>query len=92
MGDIITSNETQLALDAKESSGREFYKELRPVAQRRLKKIMLNSGNEKLAASIAMDVLDRAGDSKAPENHSGQIVITDSQVNLLMQVAKEIEK
>jgi spore germination cell wall hydrolase CwlJ-like protein len=66
------------------------YKVLAPDARSLLRKVMLNSKNEKLAISVAESVLDRAGETKKVETKAVQpIYITNSQVQLLAQVAKE---
>jgi len=56
-----------------------------------LRRSMLNSGDKKLAVSTALEVLDRAGETKKTDTGiSRPVIIKDSQVQLLVQVAKEV--
>lgn len=92
MSDITEATSKELEA-FEEDDSRQVYKDLRPIAQRVLKRTMLTSGNEKLAVSVAQDILDRSGESKTPESKGDgtMVLVTNSQVNLLMQVAKELE-
>lgn len=60
-------------------------------ARSTLRRAMLNSRDQKLSVSVAESILDRAGKGKRNNNEAGgtQIVISDSQVQLLMQAHKE---
>ena len=56
-----------------------------------LRRTMLNGVDKKLAASMALEILDRAGEVKKTDNIvSRPVIIKDSQVQLLVQVAGEI--
>lgn len=60
-------------------------------ARSTLRRAMLNSRDQKLSVSVAESILDRAGKGKRNTGEAGgtQIVISDSQVQLLMQAHKE---
>ncbi len=76
--------------------GDEFIKTnlFRPLvedARSTLRRLMLNTDNDKLAFSVAESIMDRAGETKKNSAPTGsQVVITDSQVQLLLQVQKEV--
>lgn len=68
-----------------------LFLDLAPTAKRILHQTMV-SGDPKLARDTAQDVLDRAGMTKKSEiKQATQIVITNSQVEVLMRVADEVE-
>lgn len=74
------------------SSGKNIFKELVPDAKRTLRRTMLMSRDNKLALETAKDVLDRAGETKKVEERAQRsVVISNSQIQLLLQVAKEID-
>lgn len=88
---IDTGNETT-ALDNPEPKS-NIFADLVPDARRTLRRVMLMSHDNKLATETAKDVLDRAGQTKKIEERQQRpIIISDSQVNLLLQVAKEIDE
>jgi len=56
-----------------------------------LRRLMLNGKDKKLAGNMALEVLDRAGEGKKTDQGINRpVVIKDSQVQLLVQVAKEV--
>ena len=56
-----------------------------------LRRTMLNGPDKKLAVNTALEVLDRAGETKKTDNITSRpVIIKDSQVQLLVQVAGEI--
>lgn len=60
-------------------------------AKSTLRRAMLNSHDEKLAVSVAESILDRAGQGKKREAaEATQVVINDSNVQLLLQAQKEV--
>jgi hypothetical protein len=60
-------------------------------AQSTLRRLMLNSGDPKIAAKVAESILDRAGHGTARNSETkGTIVISQSEVNLLVQTQKEL--
>lgn len=68
-----------------------LFRELVPDAKSTLRRLMLNSRNEKIQRETAESVLDRAGETKKGETRAQtQIIINDSQINMLTQVAKEL--
>lgn len=67
-----------------------MFRSLVPDAKSVIRRAMLNNRDQKLAVQVAQDVLDRAGETKKSEQkQTAQVVITDSQVNLLMQAFEE---
>jgi len=54
-----------------------------------LRRAMLNSQDEKLAVNVAEGILDRAGQGRKSSSSGAQIVISDSNINLLLQAQKE---
>lgn len=68
-----------------------LFKPLVNDARSTLRRLMLNSKNEKIQRETAESVLDRAGETKKVDNRvATQIIIKDSQINMLAQVAKEL--
>lgn len=68
------------------------YKPLLDEARSTLRQIMLNSKDAKIRVSTATEILDRGGETKKPTGGVGagtQILIKDSQVQLLLKAAKE---
>lgn len=61
-----------------------------PEAHDTLRRIMHNTDDEKLAQRIATSILDYAGQAKTPKGDTRPIIIKDSQIQLLVQVAKEV--
>ena len=60
-------------------------------AKSSLRRLMLNSTNEKIIRETAESVLDRAGKTKKVSEISRPVVhITDSHIQLLVQASKEI--
>ena len=68
--------------------GNEF-KDLVPAAKSELSRILRNSENEKLVVEVSKMILEGAGELK-PAQVGAQILIKDSQVQLLVATAKEI--
>lgn len=92
MSNEVAKTEQQEVVEAMETSPRNenIFRPLIPDAQRVIRRAMLNGKDQKLAVQVAQDVLDRAGETKKSEQrHAAQVVITDSQVNLLMQAFEE---
>lgn len=70
-----------------------IFEDLVPDAKRTLRRNMLMSHDNKLAVDTAKDVLDRAGQTKKVEERAQRpVVITNSQIQLLLQVAKESDE
>lgn len=70
-----------------------IFQDLIPDAKRTLRRTMLMSYDSKLALDTAKDVLDRAGQTKKVEERAQRpVVITNSQIQLLLNVANEIEE
>ena len=60
-------------------------------AKSTLRRAMLNSRDEKLAVTVAESILDRAGQGKKREAvEQPQIIISESQVQLLVQAQREV--
>jgi hypothetical protein len=91
--DDNTSLATGSHSDVQEQKPRNnIFRELVPDAKRTLRRTMLMSHDSKLAADTAKDVLDRAGETKKVEEREQRpVVITNSQINLLYQVARELD-
>lgn len=67
-----------------------LFKPLVPDARSTLRRLMLNSSNEKIARETAESILDRAGETKKESARSSiNLQISDSQINILVQAAKE---
>ena len=71
------------------------YTEMAPAAKSALRRILLNSDDEKLVISIAEQILDREGSHprRGKDNEAVSrrpIVITDSNVQLLMVAGNEV--
>lgn len=64
------------------------FKELLPEAKDELRRIMKTSPDAKLRASVAKDIVELAGAGVATPPPR-QIIINDSQIQLLVQVARE---
>ena len=75
---------------------KNLFKPLVPDAYRVIRRAMLNQTDAKLGVAVAQDVLDRAGETRKPQERiRPHIVIKDSQIQLLvagMQEAKEFSK
>lgn len=72
-------------------AGNNIFRPLVPEAKDVIRRLMLNNGDKKLAGSMALEVLDRAGETKKTSTEvSRPVIIKDSQVQLLVQVAKEL--
>lgn len=68
-----------------------IFRPLVPEAKDVLRRLMLNSNDKKLAGNMALEVLDRAGETKKNDLAvTRPVIIKDSQVQLLVQVAKEV--
>jgi hypothetical protein len=67
------------------------YTPLLDEARSTLRQIMLNSKDNKIRVSTATEILDRGGETRKPSSVSSapQILIKDSQVQLLVKAAKE---
>lgn len=89
-----TSLDTGSHSDVQETKQEDnIFRELVPDAKRTLRRTMLMSHDSKLATDTAKDVLDRAGETKkVEEKEKRPVVITNSQINLLYQVAREMDK
>ena len=86
---IAKAERQELEEEGDASLSPNLFKPLAEDARRTLRKIMLNTDNQKLAASVAESILDRAGEGKRQEAVAPGIVISESQVNLLVQAQKE---
>lgn len=84
------------AIEAPDDGTREkenLFRPMVPEAKSYLRSVMLNSRDIKLGISIAQDILDRAGEVKKQDNRAAIVInITDSQINLLAQGAREVEE
>lgn len=58
-------------------------------ARKTLRRVLLNARDEKLAVNVAESILDRAGRGRKNTNTGTQIVISESNINLLLQAQKE---
>lgn len=93
MGDVQPSSGTAKA-DVTESNAesvagaRKYFQELLPDAMNEMRRILKMSGNEKLKAEVAKEVIELAGAGGGPK--TAPVVINDSQVQLLIQVAREV--
>ena len=68
------------------------FEPLLDEARSTLRQVMLNSKDVKVRVSTATEILDRGGQTKKPtsDGRAGtQILIKDSQVQLLVKAAKE---
>lgn len=85
-------NEIQADVYSKQlQTGNNIFRPLVPEAKDVVRRLMLDNGDKKLAGSMALEVLDRAGETKKTSTEiSRPIIIKDSQVQLLVQVAKEL--
>jgi hypothetical protein len=95
MSDELVKMEQSLEVEEAEEKavmGQEnLFKPLVNDARSTLRRLMLNSRNEKIQRETAESVLDRAGETKKQDNRiATQIIIKDSQINMLAQVAKEL--
>jgi len=87
MGDLLP-----VALeDSQDAVEPNPYAPLLDEARSTLRQIMLNSGDNKIRVSTATEILDRGGETKKPSSVAAapQILIKDSQVQLLVRAAKE---
>ena len=76
-----------------EEQKENIFRELVPQAKKVLAQQMGNDKNPKLAVQVAEAILDRAGEVRKSEEREVQpIIITNSQVALLQQVAREVEE
>lgn len=66
------------------------FAELVPVAKRELLRIMTMSRDDKVVVSTARMILEASGNLDASRIGGAQIVINNSQVQLLISTAKEI--
>jgi hypothetical protein len=69
-----------------------IFEDLVPEAKSVLRRLMHNSRDEKIIRGTAVDILDRAGVKAKEAAQSAPILIKDSQVQLLVQVAAEIKR
>lgn len=95
MSDELVKMEQSLEQDNAEREAvtvqENLFKPLVNDARSTLRRLMLNSRNEKIQRETAESVLDRAGETKKADNRvATQIIIKDSQINMLAQVAKEL--
>lgn len=95
MSDELIKMEQSLEQDNAEREAvtvqENLFKPLVNDARSTLRRLMLNSRNEKIQRETAESVLDRAGETKKADNRvATQIIIKDSQINMLAQVAKEL--
>jgi len=78
--------------DATNDARENIFKEMVPHAKKVLQQQLTNQSNPKLAIQVAETILDRAGQTrKVEERVRTPIVITNSQVQILTQVASEVE-
>lgn len=91
--DDNTSIATENYSEVQEQKPKEnVFREMVPDARRTLRRVMLMSRDSKLAVETAKDVLDRAGETKKVEERAQRpVVITNSQINLMLQVAREMD-
>jgi len=99
MGNMDTLSKATRMIDAIDSPSDDvqekenLFKPMVPEAKSYLRSIMLNGRDVKLGISIAQDILDRAGEVKKQDTRAAIVInITDSQINLLAQGAKEVEE
>lgn len=77
---------TDVSMQAKEN----LFEPMIPEARSALRRLMLNSSNEKIVRETAESVLDRAGQTKKVEDRVQPVVnISESHVQLLVQASKE---
>ena len=78
--------------DKQEVTKANPYAPLLDEARSTLRQVMLNSKDTKMRVSTATEILDRGGETKKPTSGGAagtQILIKDSQVQLLLKAAKE---
>lgn len=91
MNDLPVDRENSVSNEVAEVDDKNLFQELVPEAKSTLRRLMLNSRNEKIQRETAESVLDRAGETKKQETRvKPQVVITDSQINVLVQAAQEV--
>lgn len=72
-------------------AGKNIYEQMAPEARDNLLRIMHGTDNEKVSKEIALEILDRAGETRHIEQRTGiQIKIGKEQVELLMATAQEV--
>lgn len=89
--EVAKSTEREVAEAMDNAASRDnMFRPLVTDARRVLRRAMLNGRDQKLAVQVAQDVLDRAGETKKSDNKQvAPVIITDSQVNLLVQAFNE---
>jgi hypothetical protein len=93
MGDVQPIEAT-LAMPVVEQSdsevavARNYFLKLLPDAELELRRILKMSNNEKLRKETAMDIVELAGAGGGPK--TAPVVINADQVNLLLQVGREV--
>lgn len=91
MSDITADGENSVTEVAESTEDKNMFKPLVPDAISTLRRLMLNSRNEKIQRETAESVLDRAGATKKQETREKpSVVISDSQINVMLQAAQEV--
>lgn len=86
-GDIQTADVYDNQLETRKN----IFRPLVPEAKDVLRRLMLNGADKKLAGNMALEVLDRAGETKKTDQEiTKPVIIKNSQVQLLVQTAKEV--
>lgn len=76
----------------KEDGTHNPYHEMVEEARGNLLRIMHGTDNEKISKEIALEILDRAGETKHVEQRQAiQVKITDEQVELLVATEQELK-
>ena len=70
------------------AGARKYFLDLLPTAMSEARRIMKTSRNEKLRWEVSRDVIEFAGAGGGPK--TAPVVINDSQVQLLLQVGREV--
>lgn len=70
----------------------EDLKELAKTAKSTLKRLMLNSNDNKLARQTAIDILEMLGEKQPSNEPTTKIIISDSNIQLAVNVIKELKE
>lgn len=90
MSDMLANSNSNVTEVIDEANDKNMFEPLVGDAVSTLRRLMLNSRNEKIQRETAESVLDRAGKTKKQDiRNKPQVIITDSQINVLMQAAQE---
>ena len=87
---VVIDSKTDI-YNPQQVSKQNIFRPLVLEAKDVLRRTMLNGPDKKLAANMALEILDRAGETKKTDQTTSKpVIIKDSQVQLLVQVAGEI--